>query len=131
MNNTTFFSYNIAAYPRVFVNASHSSSLNHLLWLFFAHIFRNFLEKKVGGPLKTVYFKPDPRNNEAVIAVRFDDKEKAKICVETLHKTLMLGSKVFIDYYQDFNRHNEYIGLTLKQFLEFDIFLFRKETTNR
>jgi RNA recognition motif-containing protein len=72
----------------------------------------DFLQKRVGGPLKTIYFKPDIKNDETVIAIRFEDKEKAKICVDSLHKTIMLGSKIFIDYYQDFNRHNEYIGLT-------------------
>jgi hypothetical protein len=76
---------------------------------FFLTLFRDFLEKRVGGPLKTIYFKPDIKNDETVIAIRFEDKEKAKICVDSLHKTIMLGSKIFIDYYQDFNRHNDYI----------------------
>jgi hypothetical protein len=76
---------------------------------FFLTLFRDFLQKRVGGPLKTIYFKPDIKNDETVIAIRFEDKEKAKICVDSLHKTIMLGSKIFIDYYQDFNRHNDYI----------------------
>uniref|UniRef100_A0A914Y1E9 RRM domain-containing protein n=1 Tax=Panagrolaimus superbus TaxID=310955 RepID=A0A914Y1E9_9BILA len=87
----------------------HSIQINGLPPHIKSYEVEDFLGKKVGGPLKTIYFKPDVKNNEAVVAIRFDDLTKAKTCVETLHKTLMLGSKVFISYFQDFSRHTDFI----------------------
>uniref|UniRef100_A0AC34F817 RRM domain-containing protein n=1 Tax=Panagrolaimus sp. ES5 TaxID=591445 RepID=A0AC34F817_9BILA len=87
----------------------HSIQINGLPATIKSYEVEDFLGKKVGGPLRTVYFKPDARNNEAVVAVRFDDLAKAKTCVETLNKTLMLGSKVFISYFEESSRPPDYI----------------------